>query len=112
MPNYLCPTLKYLARRHKDHVFNVHNMAIPNVWKFLTANYIYKTLHYYRPIALVPTVSKLLEWALLITFSGHFATSDLQFGFKAGFSTTLCTGVLKMLHRTICLKILLFMPVF
>ena len=49
----------------------------------------------YRPIALAPTVSKLLEWALLITFSGHFATSDLQFGFKAGFSTTLCTGVLK-----------------
>ena len=32
---------------------------------------------------------------MLITFSSHFSTSELQFGFKPGFSTTLCTGVLK-----------------
>ena len=46
----------------------------------------------YRPIALVPTISKLFELSGLClhnTFSSHFSTSELQFGFKPGFSTTL-----------------------
>lgn len=49
----------------------------------------------YRPIALASTLSKVLEWCILLKFESCFQTSDLQFGFKPGLSTTLCTGVLK-----------------
>ena len=44
----------------------------------------------YRPIALAPNLSNVLQ-----TYSSSFVTTDLQFGFKPGFSTDLCTGVLK-----------------
>ena len=58
----------------------------------------------YRPIALAPNLSKVLERCILSQFGYCFFTSDLQFGFKPGFSTDLCTGVLKnvvskYLHR-------------
>ena len=43
----------------------------------------------YRPIALATTLSKALEWCVLIQYSDHLITSDLQFGFKPGHSTTL-----------------------
>ena len=49
----------------------------------------------YRPIALAPTLSKVLEWCILIFDEAAFSTSPLQFGFKKGFSTDLCTGLLK-----------------
>ena len=49
----------------------------------------------YRPIALIPTLSKVLEWFILIFDEAAFSTSPLQFGFKEGFSTDLCTGLLK-----------------
>ncbi len=49
----------------------------------------------YRPIALAPTLSKALEWCILISFPSYFSSSDLQFGFKKHFSTTLCTGLVK-----------------
>ena len=49
----------------------------------------------YRGIALASSLSKVLEWSILITWNEFFITSDLQFGFKSGFSTTLCTGVMK-----------------
>ena len=49
----------------------------------------------YRPIALASTLSKILEWCLLIQYASHFTSSDLQFGFKPNMSTSLCTGVLK-----------------
>ena len=49
----------------------------------------------YRPIALAPNLSKVLERCILQTYSSSFVTTDLQFGFKPGFSTGLCTGVLK-----------------
>ena len=48
-----------------------------------------------RGIALASSLSKVLEWSILITWNEFFITSDLQFGFKSGFSTTLCTGVMK-----------------
>ena len=51
----------------------------------------------YRPIALASTLSKILEWCILMDFSQYFVTSDLQFGFKTDSSTSLCTGVLKQL---------------
>ena len=53
----------------------------------------------YRPIALAPNLSKVLERCILM-YSKHFATSDLQFGFKPGFSTDLCSGVLKNVVST------------
>ena len=49
----------------------------------------------YRPIALAPTLSKIFEWSILIDNRSVFATSTLQFGFKQGFSTQLCTGLIK-----------------
>ena len=49
----------------------------------------------YRPIALAPTLSKMLEWCILIFDEAAFSTSPLQFGFKEGFSTDLYTGLLK-----------------
>ena len=49
----------------------------------------------YRPITLAPNLSKVLERCILQTYSSSFITTDLQFGFKPGFCTDLCTGVLK-----------------
>ena len=54
----------------------------------------------YRPIALAPTLSKVFEWCLLFKFQSCFITSSLQFGFKPGFSSDLCTGLLKnVIHK-------------
>ncbi len=49
----------------------------------------------YRPIALAPTFSKALESSILLTYPQHFTTSDLQFGFKKGLSTSISTGLIK-----------------
>jgi len=49
----------------------------------------------YRPIALAPTLSKVLEWSILLKYRSSFITSSLQFGFKQGFSSDLCTGLVK-----------------
>ena len=49
----------------------------------------------YRPVALVPVLIKALEWSILLLYPNHFTTSDLQFGFKKGMSTALCTGFIK-----------------
>ena len=49
----------------------------------------------YRPIALASSISKILEHLILTKFSSYLHTSPLQFGFKPGFSTSLCTGVVK-----------------
>ena len=49
----------------------------------------------YRGIALRLSLSKVLNWSILTTWNDYFITSDLQFGFESGFSTILCTGVIK-----------------
>ena len=49
----------------------------------------------YRPVALAPALSKALEWSILLLYPNHFTTTDLQFGFKKGMSTALCTGFIK-----------------
>ena len=49
----------------------------------------------YRPIALAPILSKVLEKCILLRYRSCFITSDLQFGFKRGFSTELCSGIIK-----------------
>ena len=50
----------------------------------------------YRGIALASCLSKLLELCILQLFPKSFNTSGLQFGFKKGCSTDLCTGLLKI----------------
>ena len=49
----------------------------------------------YRAVALASSVSKVLEHLIIKKYSSYFCTSSLQFGFKPGYSTTLCTGVVK-----------------
>ena len=49
----------------------------------------------YRPIALAPTLSKALEWCIILSYPGSFSTSGLQFGFKQKMSADLCTGTIK-----------------
>ena len=49
----------------------------------------------YCPIALASSISKILEHLMLTKFSSYIHTSPLQFGFKPGSSTSLCTGVVK-----------------
>ena len=49
----------------------------------------------YRPIALASSLGKLLEHLILIHYSAFLYTSPLQFGFKPGSSTALCTGLVK-----------------
>lgn len=49
----------------------------------------------YRPIALASNLSKVFERCILCIYHTHLITTDLQFGFKSGTSTGLCTGVLK-----------------
>ena len=51
---------------------------------------------HHRSIALALCFSKLLELRILMQFPDAFHTSDLQLGFKKGFSTDLCTGLLKL----------------
>ena len=48
-----------------------------------------------RPIALASTLSKILEHLICTKFAAFLSSSPLQFGFKAGSSTTLCTGMVK-----------------
>ncbi len=47
----------------------------------------------YRPDALAPTLSKALEWSILLAFPQYCTTSDFQFGYKKGLSTLLCAGL-------------------
>ena len=82
-------------------------MALPVIDEFLCSLFTIITRHghlpsclrdcgdSYRPIALASTLSKILEWCILLKFNNYLQTSELQFGFKPGLSTTFCTGVLK-----------------
>ena len=45
----------------------------------------------YRAIALSSTFSKILDWIILIKKENSLCSSELQFGFKNGLSTTQCT---------------------
>ena len=49
----------------------------------------------YRPIALSSNFSKILERVILSLYQPFFSTSVLQFGFKPGHSTTLCSVMVK-----------------
>ena len=45
--------------------------------------------------ALASTLSKVLEHVILTNYSSFLCSNPLQFGFKPGFSTTLCAGIVK-----------------
>ena len=49
----------------------------------------------YCPVALAPSLSKTLEWSILLLYPNQFTSSDLQFGFKKEMFTSLCTGFIK-----------------
>ena len=49
----------------------------------------------HRPISLSSTLSKVLERLLLSVYDEFLSSSHLQFGFKRGFSTSLCTATIK-----------------
>ena len=49
----------------------------------------------YRPIALASCISKVLEILIIHKYSSFLQSSHLQFGFKSGSSTSLCTGTVK-----------------
>ena len=51
--------------------------------------------HNYSPIALSSNLSKVLERLLLLKYEKFFFSNQLQFGFKPGYSTMLCTGMIK-----------------
>ena len=54
----------------------------------------------YRPISLASCLSKVLERIVLNQYSSFFISHPLQFGFKSGSSTSLCTGTVKCIVRT------------
>ena len=56
----------------------------------------------YRPIALAPKLSKVLEWCILLIYGDSFSTSSLQFGFKPGMSADMCTGLIKTVISRYC----------
>ena len=56
----------------------------------------------YRPIALAPTSSKVLERCILLIYGDSFSTSPLQFGFKSGMSADMCTGLIKNVISRYC----------
>ena len=49
----------------------------------------------YRGIALASSLSNVLEWCIILSNPNVFSSSDLQFGFKRGVSTSMCTQFLK-----------------
>ena len=61
----------------------------------------------YRPIALAPTLSKALEWCILLSYPDHFLTLGLQFGFKQKMSLLFALALSRTLSLVTCMKILL-----
>ena len=49
----------------------------------------------YRSIALCSSICKLLDLLIIDKWRGNLVTSDLQFGFRSGHSTVLCTAMYK-----------------
>ena len=49
----------------------------------------------YRPISIASCLSKVLERIILNQYSSILSSHHLQFGFKTGSSTSLCTGIVK-----------------
>ena len=49
----------------------------------------------YRGIALTSSINKVIDWIVLIRYEGELQTSELQFAYKPGHSTSMCSLALK-----------------
>ena len=49
----------------------------------------------YRGIALTCAINKVVDWAILLKYKGNLRSSELQFVYKKGHSTIMCTLALK-----------------
>ena len=65
------------------------------VFYFLIRKEIRMLLADYRPIALASSLSKVLERLIGMKYETFFCSNSLQFGFKPGYSTSLCTATVK-----------------
>ena len=45
----------------------------------------------YRSIAISSLVTKIFDWVIILAFSKHLKFDDLQFGYQANVSTSMCT---------------------
>ncbi len=63
----------------------------------------------YRAITLSSIIGKVLDWVVLLKESESLGSSDLQFGFKQGVSTTQCSFVMfcKLLVTIIIMAVVL-----
>ena len=52
-------------------------------------------MHNYRGIALFNCICKLYDNVTLFLYGNYLSTSDMQFGYKKGHSTTMCTFIYK-----------------
>ena len=57
----------------------------------------------YLPISVVPTLSKALEWCILLIYPKHFLTSGLQFSFKAKYPLRSALERWRMLLQSTCM---------
>ena len=78
--------------RHGYMPFSIRNSLLTPIPK---ANKNTSCSSNYRAIALASNLSKLLEHLILDCYESYFCTSHLQYGFKPGLSTSMCTGTLK-----------------
>ena len=56
----------------------------------------------YRLVAIASALSKLFESVLLTNLKTYIPVSEIQFGFREGYSTDICTDVLKETVNTFC----------
>ena len=49
----------------------------------------------YRGIALTSAINKVVDWVILLKYKDNLRSSELQFAYKEGHSTTMCTLALK-----------------
>ena len=49
----------------------------------------------FRGIALTSCIYKVIDWIIIINYESHILTSNLQFAYKSGLSTTMCSLTLK-----------------
>jgi len=47
-------------------------------------------------VSLASPFSKLIEWRIILMYGEYLISSNLQFGFKKGLSTSMCAGLLKI----------------
>ena len=66
----------------------------------------------YRGISLFNSICKLFDHVILLLFGGQLEASDMQFGFKRGHSTVLCSLIFLRLLTIIYIMVVVFTAVF